>query len=271
MSTGETQRICLTLSYDGAGFFGWQLQAKERTVQGELERVLSRLFAAPVRVLGSGRTDRGVHASGQVATVDAPTRWSAEALARALNALLPADVWVADARPVPDTFHPRYDAFARSYVYRVGLARPVHSPFHARWCWPLVAALDVERMQWCADALVGEHSFRAFAKAGQEERGERCTVTRARWEEWSGRGIQFEITANRFLHHMVRYLVGTLVDVGLGRRPGSEVQALLRGEPSIGTSPPAPPEGLFLHRVEYPTETWGPAGPAPLPSLLQLP
>jgi tRNA pseudouridine38-40 synthase len=271
MSSGKTHRIGLTLSYDGGAFFGWQLQAKERTVQGELERVLSRLFDAPARVLGSGRTDRGVHATGQVATVDAPARWAPEALARALNALLPRDVRVADARRVPDGFHPRYGAVARSYVYRIGLAELARSPFHARWCWPLIADLDVGRMQCCADSLVGEHSFRAFAKAGQEERGDRCTVGRARWEEWPGRGVQFEITANRFLHHMVRYLVGTLADVGLGRRPDGDLDRLLQGDSSLGTSPPAPPEGLFLHRVEYPPDSWGAAGPAPLPSLLQLP
>ncbi|MBW3628818.1 MAG: tRNA pseudouridine(38-40) synthase TruA [Gemmatimonadetes bacterium] len=271
MSTLESHRICLTLHYDGAAFFGWQLQPTERTVQGELERVLGRLFAAPVRVVGSGRTDRGVHASGQVAAVDAPGKWTPAALARALNALLPPEIWVADARPVPAAFHPRYGATSRSYVYRVGLAEVTRSPFHARWCWPACAELDTEAMGAAAGDLLGEHSFVAFAKAGQEERGDRCEVQAARWVEWPGLGLQFEISANRFLHHMVRYLVGTLVEIGRGRRPVGDMRGLLHRETRLGTSPPAPAEGLFLYEVTYPREAWGEAGPPPRRSIEHLP
>jgi tRNA pseudouridine38-40 synthase len=256
MESSPATRIRLLLHYDGSAFFGWQLQARERTVQGELERVLSRLFSSPARVIGSGRTDRGVHATGQVAVVDAPSRWSAASLRRSLNSLLPPDVWVAEAAEAPARFHPRFDAVARSYEYRVGLAPHARSPFVARWCWPLVgvSALDVPIMQRAADRLVGDHSFLAFAKAGQEERGDRCVVTVARWEAWDATGLKFHVTANRFLHHMVRYLVGTLVAVGSGDRPGADVEALLAGEPGLTTSPPAPPEGLFLTRVDYPAD-----------------
>lgn len=272
MRTAETHRIALTLHYDGAAFFGWQLQPEARTVQGELERVLTRLFSARARVIGSGRTDRGVHATGQVAVVDAPLKWSAESLRRALGALLPGDVWVTDAREVPDGFHPRYGAVARSYVYRVGLEPVTRSPFHSRWCWPLVAGLDRGAIAAATTALPGEHSFVAFAKAGQEERGDRCTVHEARWCDWPGLGVQFEVTANRFLHHMVRYLVGTLVEVGRGRRAPEELARLLApAEARLETSPPAPPEGLFLHRVTYPAELWGAAGPPPPPELHDLP
>ena len=271
MRTGDANRICLTVQYDGAAFYGWQLQPDARTVQGELERVLGRLFDAPARVIGSGRTDRGVHATGQVATVDAPAKWTPPALRRALTALLPADVSVSDAREVPAAFHPRYGATARSYVYRVGLEAATRSPFHSRWCWPLVAELDLAAMRAATDALPGEHSFLAFAKAGQEERGDRCKVHEARWVEWPGLGVQLEITANRFLHHMVRYLVGTLVDVGRGRRDPAEMARLLDAETELETSPPAPPEGLFLHRVTYPLEAWGVAGPPPPTELRDLP
>jgi tRNA pseudouridine38-40 synthase len=252
MSNSSPNRIRLLLHYDGGGFFGWQLQARERTVQGELERVASRLFDAPTRVTGSGRTDRGVHATGQVAALDAPARWTPEALRRAMNALLPGDVWVAGADHVAADFHPRYDATARSYEYRVGIREDALSPFHARWCWPLAKPVDVDAMQRAAAALVGDHSFLAFAKAGQEERGDRCIVAAARWETWAPLGLVFHVTANRFLHHMVRYLVGTLVDIGLGVRPEEDVALLLRNTPSLKTSPPAPPEGLFLTRVTYP-------------------
>jgi tRNA pseudouridine38-40 synthase len=247
-----THRIGLTVQYDGRAFFGWQLQREERTVQGELERVLSRLFGRPARVTGSGRTDRGVHATGQVASVDAPARWSAAELQRALNALLPDDVWVADAVQAAPDFHPRYDAIARSYVYRVGLVAATRSPFHRHWCWPLRQPLASEALSDAAGRLVGDHSFLRFAKAGQEERGDRCIVAHASWTPWAELGLEFHITANRFLHHMVRYLVGTLVDIGRGVRPVTDVDALLRGEPGQETSPPAPPEGLFLSAVRYP-------------------
>jgi tRNA pseudouridine38-40 synthase len=250
----EQTRIRLTVHYDGRAFYGWQVQPGQRTVQGELERVASRLINRPVGVIGSGRTDRGVHATGQVAALDVPVRWTAHALRRAMNALLPGDVWVADAAEATPYFHPRYDATARGYVYRLGLAPAARSPFRAPWCWPLDRPIDDDAMRAVTPCLIGDHSFRAFAKAGQEERGDRCTVTHAGWAPWEGVGLEFHITANRFLHHMVRYLVGTLVEVGLGARPADDLPALLAGTPGLETSPPAPPEGLFLTEVTYPPD-----------------
>lgn len=251
MNEPPQHRIRITVHYDGSGFFGWQLQPDLRTVQGELERVLTRLCNAPVRVIGSGRTDRGVHATGQVAAFDVPAAWTAPAMRRAMNALLPEGIWVADAVAAPARFHPRYDAVARSYCYRVGLSEGAQSPMLAPWCWPLAAALDMPAVERATAQLVGDHSFKAFAKAGQEERGDRCTVAAAGWVHWPEVGVEFHITGNRFLHHMVRYLVGTLVDVGLGKRPEADVPRLLAGDPDLLTSPPAPPQGLFLSRVEY--------------------
>ncbi len=171
-----------------------------------------------------------------------------------MNALLPGDVWVAEAREAPPYFHPRYDAVSRSYVYKLGLAPVADSPFHAPWCWPLARMLDLGRMEEATALIVGDHSFKAFAKSGQEERGDRCTVTEARWAPWEGIGLEFHVSANRFLHHMVRYLVGTLVDVGLGERGVDEVAALLENAEGLETSPPAPPEGLFLAAVTYPPD-----------------
>lgn len=263
MSTPEERRICFTVQYDGSAFFGWQLQREERTVQGELERVLGRLLARPSRVIGSGRTDRGVHALGQVASVDVPARWTAASLMRAMNALLPPEVRVWDARAVPARFHPRFAAVSRGYLYRVGTTAAATSPFRSRWCWPLRETPDRDRMAAAVAALPGDHSFAAFAKAGQEERGDRCIVQAAGWEEWEGLGLEFQITANRFLHHMVRYLVGTLVEVGLGRREPDELRRMLDGEGGLETSPPAPAEGLFLRSVRYPPGAWGEAGPPP--------
>ena len=252
MELQDTIRLKLTLHYDGSGFHGWQLQPDHRTVQGVLEAALSRLADRPRTVLAAGRTDAGVHALGQVAAVDMPGRWSAADLRRSLNAVLPDDVWVAAVDPVSDDFHPRYDAVARTYRYRVGTHPEAASPFRRRWCWALDAELDPHLLARAAALVIGEHSFRAFAKAGQPERGDRCTVLEASWSDWE-LGPLLHISANRFLHHTVRYLVGTMVDVARGTRPLEEVRALLDGAPGLETSPPAPPEGLFLVSVTYPS------------------
>jgi tRNA pseudouridine38-40 synthase len=245
------RRIKLTLHYDGSGFFGWQVQPGVRTVQADLEAALSRLADRPVSVVAAGRTDRGVHATGQVASALMPAKWTPGDLRRSLNAILPADMWVAGAATVAPEFHARYDAVAREYVYRVGTAPASHSPFHRRWCWPVRDPLDSELLAAAAVRIRGDHSFLAFAKSGQPERGERSVVHRAEWREWDGLGVVLHIRANRFLHHMVRYLVGTMVDVARGRRPLADVELLLAGDEGLETSPPAPPEGLFLARVYY--------------------
>lgn len=201
--------------------------------------------------MGSGRTDAGVHATGQVASVLLPPRWEPRELHRALNAVLPRDIWVQAVREVEPGFHARYDATARSYRYRVGTAPESSSPFHRGWCWALGEELDAALLADAAAHLPGRHSFRSFAKSGQPERGYTCTVEQARWGPWA-LGVALEITADRYLHHMVRYLVGTMVDVARGRRAMDDMAALLNGEDGQETSPPAPPEGLFLAHVEYP-------------------
>jgi len=247
----DTVRLQLTLHYDGSGFHGWQFQPDQRTVQGELEAALTRLADQPRTVVASGRTDAGVHATGQVASVDMPFPWSPERLRKALNAILPPDIWVQEVHRVVSGFHPRYDALTRTYAYRVGTAPEARSPFHRPHCWALGEALDADALARAAAFIPGEHSFLAFAKAGQPERGDRCKVTRAEWDRWE-LGARFTITADRYLHHMVRYLVGTMVDAARGRRPPEDVEDLLRSGSDRETSPPAPPEGLFLTQVEYP-------------------
>ena len=247
---GPARRYKLTLQYDGARFRGWQAQPVERTVQTELEKALTRLTSRPTKVVGAGRTDSGVHATGQVASAVVPARWSAEALGRALNAVLPDDVWVSAVEPVNLDFHARYDAVARGYVYRVGTHHTARSPFLRPWCWPLVQELDTDLLAETARQFIGTHSFKAFAKSGQPERGEFCTVHESVWDTWAA-GLEYRVTANRFLHHMVRYMVGTMVDVGRGRRPAADVPLLLSGDPSLVTSPPSPAEGLFLTKVYY--------------------
>jgi len=247
----KERRIKLTIHYDGAGFYGWQTQPEVRTVQSVLESAISRLTNRSTTVVAAGRTDRGVHATGQVVSALVPWKWTAGELRRALNAILPDDVWVAESVEVPLEFHARFDAVARSYIYRVGTTEGARSPFRRRWCWALCEPLDRGILEAGAETILGDHSFRAFAKAGQEERGDRCTVYRAEWVEWDGVGVELRITANRFLHHMVRYLVGTMVDAARGRRPPEDLAALLEGAAGLETSPPAPPEGLFLTHVAY--------------------
>ena len=250
MSDPQT-RFKLTLHYDGSAFHGWQLQPGQPTVQGALEEAVRQLVGERRPVVGAGRTDTGVHATGQVAAVTMPARWEAPSLARSLNAVLPDSLWIECAEPVAADFHPRFGATSRSYEYRVGIAERAASPFHRRGCWPLGTPLDLDAAARATRLLVGEHGFRAFAKSGQPQRGHTCHVTHARWRPWDDLGAVFEISANRFLHRMVRYLVGTLVDIARHRRGEEDMASLLSGETELVTSPPAPPQGLWLIRVDY--------------------
>lgn len=247
----------LVLHYDGAGFAGWQRQRSERTVQGVLEDALARLCAEPVKVLGAGRTDAGVHATGQAAGVQVPAKWTPAALRKAMNAVLPGDCWVAAAIEMRPEFHARYSATARRYRYLVGTDEQARSPFRRRWELAVPHALDVAALRQEAAALPGEHGFRAFAVRGTapEDDDHRCIVRQAHWLEREG-GLAFVVEANRFLHHMVRFLVGTMLEVGLGRRPPGTVARLLDAGDNRETAAPAPAHALYLERVEYPPELY---------------
>jgi tRNA pseudouridine38-40 synthase len=251
-----TRRLKLTLHYDGTGFHGWQVQPQVRTVQGELDAALSRLADHPVTTIAAGRTDAGVHATGQVASFDMADPWTAEAVRKSLNAILPGDIWVAEAAEVASSFHARYSAIARGYIYRVGTGPAARSPFRRRWCWPVPGSPDRDILGRGAGMLNGEHSFQSFAKTGQPERGYRCRVHHAGWSAWGPAGLEFRIVADRFLHHMVRYLVGTMVDAARRRRPVDDIAALLHqgGPGPLETSAPAPAAGLFLARVYFTSE-----------------
>jgi tRNA pseudouridine38-40 synthase len=247
----------LVLHYDGTNFSGWQRQPDRRTVQGVLESALERLCAAPVAALASGRTDAGVHARGQSVGVRVPEKWEPASMRRALNALLPDDVWVADANAMRDDFHARYSATARGYSYYVGTEEETMSPFRRRTEWGVLRPLQHDALEQAAALLAGDHCFRAFAVRGTAPADDdhRCEVRRAEWHPRPG-GLVFEIEANRFLHHMVRFLVGTMIDVALGRRPGEDVETLLRAGDNADVSPPAPAHALFLDRVQYPADLY---------------
>jgi len=249
--------VQLVLHYDGSGFSGWQRQPEQRTVQGVVEQALERLCGSETAALGSGRTDAGVHARGQAVGVRVPEKWTPDALRRALNAVLPEDVWVAAAFDMRPEFHARYSATARRYSYYVGTDDDAHSPFRRRTEFPFTHRLDRDALRDSAAGLLGEHSFRAFAVKGTapDTDSHRCDVRVAQWNERAG-GMVFEIEANRFLHHMVRFLVGTMLDVGSGRRPSTDVRELLAAGDNSEVSPPAPANALFLDSVRYPAELY---------------
>lgn len=243
-----------TLHYDGTGFVGWQRQPAGRSVQAEFERVLERLFSRRTVAHAAGRTDAGVHALGQSVSFSAPVSWSTSDMHRALNALLPQDCWVETVQPVQPTFHARKSAISRRYRYDIGLDGAAASPFRRRFEWALSRSLDLGLLGEAATLIRGEHDFRAFAAKGNKPH-HRCRLSLAEWHSRpNGRGISFHVEADRFLHHMVRMLVGTMVDVGLGRRPLGDITLLLDRGDNQDTSPPAPPQGLYFIAASYPPE-----------------
>ena len=250
-----TRTFMAMLQYDGRDFVGWQRQAVGRSVQGEFEAVLERLCGMRVPAVAAGRTDAGVHALALAVSFAVPERWTPAALCRALNALLPRDCWVAAVHPMVGGFHARRSALARRYRYDIGTDAACRSPFRHRWEWALGRELDVAALVAAAEAIPGEHDFRAFAVRGAEKPHWRCRVHVARWDlRRDGLGVRFDIAADRFLHHMVRMLVGTMVDAGLGRRPPQDVARLLTSVDNHETSPPAPPQGLYFVAADYPPE-----------------
>jgi tRNA pseudouridine38-40 synthase len=198
-----------------------------------------------------------VHARGQSVGVRVPERWSAANLRRALNALLPRDIWVKAAHEMRPDFHARYSALARRYSYYVGTDEEARSPFRRHIEWPYAAALDRELLERATSMVVGDHCFVAFAVRGTapDTDDHRCTVLSANWRDRDG-GLVLEIEANRFLHHMVRFVVGTLVEVASGRREPDTMRRLLVAPSNDDVSPPAPAHGLFLDRVNYPPDLY---------------
>jgi len=249
--------VLLLLQYDGGAFAGWQLQPDARTVQGEVEAALARLLGRQVRVLGAGRTDAGVHALGQAAAAVVPERWRPADLVRALNAVLPRDVCAVSARRMTPGFDPRRHALERTYCYRVGSDAGANGPFRRRYEWAPKGPWDPGRLCEAAASLVGTHSFRALAAVGPAREHWRCRVIEASWEaREDAPGLAFWITADRFLHKMVRFLVGTMADIASGRRPSGDLGLLLAGTDNRLASPPAPPHGLYLVAVRYPTSLY---------------
>jgi tRNA pseudouridine38-40 synthase len=247
------RNIKLLLEYDGTDFSGWQVQPGERTVQGALEAALSDLSGEETALVGSGRTDAGVHALGQVANARTRLELSAEEIRCAINARLPEDVIVLDVSDVPWTFHARFGATSRSYLY---LMSGRESPLWRKRRWFVRYPLDLPAMRTAASSLLGEHDFASFCLAGSEPAHERCRLTRVSLEYQDGfeEAIALRITANRFLRGMVRSIVGTLVEVGRGRIAAAEIDDILKARDRGAAGPTAPPWGLYLEEVRYDQE-----------------
>ena len=245
----------LLLQYDGTDFHGWQTQDGLRTVQGELERTLSLLEDAEVKVVGSGRTDTGVHAEGQVANVRLNRDFTPDRLRVAINGNVWRDVRVMTVEKVPDDFHARFSAKTKHYVYRVVNA-PVISPFWLRFAHHEARFLDVGRMNETARIFLGEHDWTAFSAARSDVENRVRTVKSFTVESfWDARSnssvIEFRISANGFLRYMVRSIVGTMLEVGRGEKDFDTIQTAIVGGDRILAGATAPAQGLTLLKVGY--------------------
>ena len=243
------RNIKLVLAYDGTDYSGWQRQPDRRTIQQELEEALGRLTGAEPATTASGRTDAGVHALGQVVHFYTASRHPPETFVKALNAMLPRDVRVLDAREVPQAFHATVDARSKRYRYVIDNA-PVADPFRLRYAYHLHPRLDAPAMDRAAQLLAGRHDFHSFEthwpnRASSVRTIFRLDVTR------DGDTVGVEVEADGFLYNMVRSITGTLLLVGTGRWSAARVAAALAAENRADAGPTAPPQGLFLVRVHY--------------------
>jgi tRNA pseudouridine38-40 synthase len=241
--------IKLTVEYDGTNYCGWQFQHNGESVQAVLERAISTFLRKPTRITGSGRTDAGVHALGQVANFLSDQKHDPHRTRRALNALTPDDITIKNVEIVPDAFDARRDGRSRVYEYHI-LNRPTESPFYLNRAWHVHEPLDVAAMGAATAWLVGQHDFSSFRAAGCEAAHPVREVHCARLEQ-RGELLVYTIEATAFLRHMVRNIVGTLVEVGRGIRTPQSFSKLLEARDRTQAGPTAPPLGLYLMEVKY--------------------
>lgn len=253
VTTMHMRMLKLIVAYDGTEYVGWQRQASGTSIQGLLEEAIAPIEGQPVTVTGAGRTDAGVHATAQVASVRVTARLTCDQFVRALNVTLPEDVRVRRVEEMPETFHARFDVQHKTYRYRI-LNAPVSSPFERRYAWHVTYPLDLDAMREALTACVGEHDFAALQAAGSIVSSTTRTIRSANLdadETLDGRLLTLTLTGDGFLRHMVRNLTGTLVEIGRARWPPTQLAHLLASKDRSQGGPTAPPQGLFLVDVAY--------------------
>lgn len=247
------QRYFILFSYDGAAYHGWQVQPNARTVQQMLEEALTTLLRTPMTVVGAGRTDAGVNAASMVAHVDLPDNTDTVQLKYKLNRILPPDIAVSDILPVKRDAHARFDALSRRYCYYVSTAK---SPFSRRYAYRLTGSVDFEAMNRAAALLPEYTDFTSFSKLHTDVKTNNCRIVQAQWRRLDENHWVFEIEADRFLRNMVRAIVGTLVDVGMGKLTPEGFAEIVAARDLSRSSGSAPAQGLFLNDVQYPPEVF---------------
>ena len=246
----QPRNFKLVIEYDGTRYFGWQRQVEKPTIQAEIERVLSRITQQSVIVKGSGRTDAGVHALGQTASFHCDTRLTPKTFLRALNGLLPADIVIRDCREMPDGFHARYDVLAKTYHYQI-LNRPISSVVERNFSWHIQKKLNVAAMSESLHCLLGTHDFKAFEGIGSPRTHTVRTIHRAEIVENGDDRLRIVIKGDGFLRYMVRNIVGTLVRIGMGKKPSADMECILLSMDRHLAGVTAPAQGLFLVEVQY--------------------
>ena len=241
------RNIKLVLEYDGTEFVGWQSQTNGRNVQDEITNVLQQVLQESITLIGAGRTDSGVHARGQVANFKTNSSIGASTILNALNGTLPEDIYVHSAEEVDEKFHARFDAKERVYKYFIAL-KP--TAIGRQYQWFVKYDLDVNLMNQVASQILGEHDFESFAKAEALVPHHRCTIMKSEWTKTPSMLI-YEVHANRFLHGMVRALVGTMVDIGRGYIPASAFQDIMAAKDRRKAGMAVPSSGLFLEEIFY--------------------
>jgi len=240
----------LTIEYDGSAYFGWQRQKNPNTIQGTIEGALHTLTGRNLTLTGSGRTDSGVHALGQVASFRSDTHLAAGDIHRALNALLPEDIIILSCEEMPESFHARFNVVSKCYRYCL-LNRPLPAALGRQYAWHIRKPLNISAMDEALVHLKGTHNFKAFEGAGSPRLDSVRQIHRAEFVSREDGRIDFEIEGNGFLRHMVRNIVGTLVDVGLGKIAPNDLMRIRDGKNRGEAGITAPAHGLFLVRVEY--------------------
>ena len=250
MAKDNLQNFKLTIEYDGSSFHGWQRQANEPTIQATIEKAINHITGTPAGLTASGRTDAGVHAIGQIANFRSNTRIPPQNLGRALNSILPKAIVVKDVRIVDDMFHSRYDALSKVYHYHI-LNRPMRPAIGRHYAWHIRSRLDLTAMVSALPYLMGMRDFKAFEASGSPRQSTIRHVMRIGFRKAKGYRLVFYIEASGFLRYMVRNIMGTLVEVGLGKLKPFEMEHIIQSQDRSNAGITAPAQGLFLIRVKY--------------------